>query len=151
MKNIILSQLILAVKTSDRNCYPNYYHYLHFNDAKDHPKFCFEFIIRRPQMKNFELLSNEDLNCLLFIDSVVKEWNKKVRSEAETSQVEKSDQVSATYQHICNVSIQTYQCSNVSVTEKSNVKTRSSWLNCALRDDVDVYWVSIGHYEVVGQ
>ena len=51
-------------------------------------------------MKNFELLSNEDLNCLLFIDSVVKEWTKKVRSEAETSQVEKSDQVSATYQHI---------------------------------------------------
>ena len=102
-------------------------------------------------MKHFELLSNEDLNCLLFIDSVVKEWTKKVRSEAETSQVEKSDQVSATYQHICNVSIQTYQCSNVSVTEKSNVKTRSSWLNCALRDDVDVYWVSIGHYEVVGQ
>ena len=102
-------------------------------------------------MKNFELLSNEDLNCLLFIDSVVKEWTKKVRSEAETSQVEKSDQVSATYQHICNVSIQTYQCSNVSVTEKSNVKTRSSWLNCAFRDDEAVYWVSIGHYEVVGQ
>ena len=28
-------------------------------------------------------------------------------------------------------------------------KTRSSWLNCALRDDEAVYWVSIGHYEVV--
>ena len=24
-------------------------------------------------------------------------------------------------------------------------KTRSSWLNCALRDDEAVYWVSIGH------
>ena len=28
-------------------------------------------------------------------------------------------------------------------------KTRSSWLNCALRDDKTVYWVSIGHYEEV--
>ena len=28
-------------------------------------------------------------------------------------------------------------------------KTRSSWLNCALRDDEAVYWVSIGHYEAV--
>ena len=27
------------------------------------------------------------------------------------------------------------------------VHTRSSWLNCALRDDEAVYWVSIGHYE----
>ena len=25
--------------------------------------------------------------------------------------------------------------------------TRSSWLNCALRDDEPVYCVSIGHYE----
>ena len=30
-----------------------------------------------------------------------------------------------------------------------NNKTRSSWLNCALRDDEAVYWVSIGHYEAV--
>ena len=28
-------------------------------------------------------------------------------------------------------------------------KTRSSWLNCALRVDEAVYWVSIGHYEAV--
>ena len=28
-------------------------------------------------------------------------------------------------------------------------RTRSSWLNCALRDDEGVYWVSIGHYEAV--
>ena len=27
--------------------------------------------------------------------------------------------------------------------------TRSSWLNCALRYDEAVYWVSIGHYEAV--
>ena len=27
--------------------------------------------------------------------------------------------------------------------------TRSSWLNCALRDDETVYWVSIGHNEAV--
>ena len=30
-----------------------------------------------------------------------------------------------------------------------NVRTRSSWLDCALRDDEAVYWVSIGHYEAV--
>ena len=29
------------------------------------------------------------------------------------------------------------------------IKTRSSWLNCALRDDEAVYWVSIGHYEAL--
>ena len=29
------------------------------------------------------------------------------------------------------------------------IVTRSSWLNCALRDDEAVYWVSIGHYEAV--
>ena len=28
-------------------------------------------------------------------------------------------------------------------------QTRSSWLNCALRDDEAVYWVGIGHYEAV--
>ena len=27
--------------------------------------------------------------------------------------------------------------------------TRSSWLNCALRDDEAVYWFSVGHYEAV--
>ena len=32
---------------------------------------------------------------------------------------------------------------------KMAMKTRSSWLNCALRDDEAVYWVSIGHYEAV--
>ena len=29
------------------------------------------------------------------------------------------------------------------------IGTRSSWLNCALRDDEAVYWVSVGHYEAV--
>ena len=29
------------------------------------------------------------------------------------------------------------------------MQTRSSWLNCALRDDEAVYWVSIGQYEAV--
>ena len=33
--------------------------------------------------------------------------------------------------------------------QKKSKKTRSSWLNCALRDDEAVYWVSIGHYEAV--
>ena len=27
------------------------------------------------------------------------------------------------------------------------IQTRSSWLNCAFRDDEAVYWVSIEHYE----
>ena len=27
--------------------------------------------------------------------------------------------------------------------------TRSSWLNCALRDDEAVYWNIIGHYEAI--
>ena len=31
----------------------------------------------------------------------------------------------------------------------SRLLTRSSWLNCALRDDETVHWVSIGHYEAV--
>ena len=34
-------------------------------------------------------------------------------------------------------------------TNGRHKKTRSSWLNCALRDDEAVYWVSIGHYEAV--
>ena len=29
------------------------------------------------------------------------------------------------------------------------VETRSSWFNCALRDDEAVCWVSIGHYEAL--
>ena len=29
------------------------------------------------------------------------------------------------------------------------IETRSSWLNCALRDEEAVYWVSIGHYKAV--
>ena len=28
-------------------------------------------------------------------------------------------------------------------------KTRSTWLNCALRDNKTMFWVSIGHYEAV--
>ena len=35
------------------------------------------------------------------------------------------------------------------LTQRISQKTRSSWLNCALRDDEAVYWVSIGHYEAV--
>ena len=34
-------------------------------------------------------------------------------------------------------------------TKVNQILTRSSWLNCALRDDEAVYWVSIGHYEAV--
>ena len=32
---------------------------------------------------------------------------------------------------------------------KSLIQTRSSWVNCALRDEEAVYWVSFAHYEAV--
>ena len=32
---------------------------------------------------------------------------------------------------------------------KGNRQTRSSWVNCALRDEEAVYWVSVAHYEAV--
>ena len=35
------------------------------------------------------------------------------------------------------------------LTELNLLKTRPSWLNCALRDDEAVYWVSIGQFEAV--
>ena len=35
------------------------------------------------------------------------------------------------------------------VTLEGKENTRSSWLNCTLRDDEAVYWVSIGHYEAL--
>ena len=38
---------------------------------------------------------------------------------------------------------------NILTENTMSITTRSSWLNCALRDDEAVYWVSIGHYEVV--
>ena len=34
-------------------------------------------------------------------------------------------------------------------TYEREIQIRSSWLNCALRDDEAVYWVIIGHYEAV--
>ena len=34
-------------------------------------------------------------------------------------------------------------------SQENTAGTRSSWLNCALRDDEAVYWASIGHYETV--
>ena len=33
--------------------------------------------------------------------------------------------------------------------QKNISKTRSSWVNCALRDEEAVYWVSVAHYEAV--
>ena len=38
---------------------------------------------------------------------------------------------------------------NLQELDEKVKSTRSSWLNCALRDDEAVYWVSIGHYEAV--
>ena len=31
--------------------------------------------------------------------------------------------------------------------KRKKKKTRSSWVNCALRDEEAVYWVSVAHYE----
>ena len=43
-----------------------------------------------------------------------------------------------------------WQCHHVaSYSVAFSLGTRSSWLNCALRDDEAVNWVSIGHYEAV--
>ena len=39
--------------------------------------------------------------------------------------------------------------SSLKLVTRKTKKTRSSWLNCALRDDEALYWVSIGHYEAV--
>ena len=41
------------------------------------------------------------------------------------------------------------QFEKIKIIFNIQIKTRSSWLNCALRDDEAVYWVSIGHYEAV--
>ena len=44
----------------------------------------------------------------------------------------------------------TLKSRNLKLTlDKIQIETRSSWLNCSLRDDEAVYWVSIGHYEAV--
>ena len=40
-------------------------------------------------------------------------------------------------------------CITKSRSETKTNRTRSSWLNCALRDDEAVFWASIGHYEAV--
>ena len=38
---------------------------------------------------------------------------------------------------------------NINTNTKDAKETRSSWLNCALRNDEAVYWISIGHCEAV--
>ena len=52
-----------------------------------------------------------------------------------------------------DISLSTFKASCLPKFRSLDLKplwlTRSSWLNCALRDDEDVYWVSIGHYEAV--
>ena len=60
------------------------------------------------------------------------------------------------WKNLDQVSVKQKQCScwvnlsNFKFEDRGRIlKTRSSWLNCALRDDEAVYWVSIGHYEAV--
>ena len=50
----------------------------------------------------------------------------------------------AVYQSIATCDIQRFFCQN----DEGN-RTRSSWLNCALRDDEAMYWLSLGHCETV--
>ena len=40
-------------------------------------------------------------------------------------------------------------CEMSTEDEGEQKKTRSSWVNCALRDEEAVYWVSVAHYEAV--
>ena len=47
------------------------------------------------------------------------------------------------------VLLNTYNSLLLSHYNNLEMVTRSSWLNCALRDDEAVYWISIGHYEAV--
>ena len=37
----------------------------------------------------------------------------------------------------------------IQIHKQIYMETRSSWLNCALRDDEAVYWLRRGHYEAV--
>ena len=74
-------------------------------------------------------------------------------SEYRCSQYEKYCHGGASnmYKHercIKYVRIQVQQIRTIQVVQQICI-TRSSWLNCALRDDEAVYWVSIGHYEAV--
>ena len=55
-------------------------------------------------------------------------------------------QASRHRQNIFSFSSYWFGMSTLKVAES---RTRSSWLNCALRDDKAVYWVSKGHYEAV--
>ena len=49
-----------------------------------------------------------------------------------------------------NVNVYFVKAEHKEVSNKKKICiTRSSWLNCALRDDEAVYWVSKGHYEAV--
>ena len=68
----------------------------------------------------------------------------KMRRIVRRSKNSRLDQVSTRFDQ---ASISIAFCSRWQF--KFFAKTRSSWLNCALRDDEAVHWVSIGHYEVV--
>ena len=52
------------------------------------------------------------------------------------------------YFFFCQVLIK-HECLDTVPSLEAIAVTRSSWFNCALRDDEAVYWVSIGHYEAV--
>ena len=43
----------------------------------------------------------------------------------------------------------TMQLQDQALTSDVHGKTRSSWLNCELRDNESVYWDSLGHYDTV--
>ena len=53
------------------------------------------------------------------------------------------------FQSVRYMSTSATPCYMVATNFEEIFETRSSWLNCALRDDEAVYWVSIGHYEAV--
>ena len=71
--------------------------------------------------------------------------NKEEKKLADIGQFRLSDQLT---RHNTNTPNPRKMKINQEKNERYGI-TRSSWLNCALRDDEAVYWVSIGHCEAL--
>ena len=72
--------------------------------------------------------------------------NKEEKKLADIGQFRLSDQLT---RHNTNTPNPSKMKINQEKMKERYGITRSSWLNCALRDDEAVYWVSIGHCEAL--
>ena len=91
--------------------------------------------------------ADEGKNCILLND--VKSYGVHLQLR-DTNMFSKSrSRLSSTTCQPKNTVVSVRRDSVVSSNVETVIITRSSWLNCALRDDEAVYWVSIGHYEAV--